>query len=241
MDALILLGAASGLPPLLPVGDGGQGVTGKPGDSLDIAVALAREAIDGVGSRHPGTRFLVDPGHPQARRRLRDDGKLPVAIGERGIVLDSRLLWQADSVRRLPAPVARANEHVDTTAPRVAARAEVTLHRAYRYSRPPRHTWARPSKPLFASSNRVCSRVQRRKRPARSYSATKPRRNPSKSSIASIRQNARPCLWSMAMSSKPDPKLGAGKSRLLARRLREGVMRATLLRFAKTNRVVLSS
>ena len=42
------------------------------------------------------------------------------------------------------------------------------------YSRPPRHTWARPSKPLFASSNRVCSRVQRRKRPARSYSATKP-------------------------------------------------------------------
>src|SRR5260221_1014779 len=84
MDALILLGAASGLPPLLPVGDGDQGVTGKPGDSLDIAVALAREAIDGVGSRHPGTRFLVDPGHPQARRRLRDDGKLPVAIGERG-------------------------------------------------------------------------------------------------------------------------------------------------------------
>jgi hypothetical protein len=28
MDALILLGAASGLPPLLPVGDGDQGVTG---------------------------------------------------------------------------------------------------------------------------------------------------------------------------------------------------------------------
>ena len=35
----------------------------------------------------------------------------------------------------------------------------------------------------------MCSRVQRRKRPARSYSATKPRRIPSKSSIASIRQN----------------------------------------------------
>src|SRR5258706_9775097 len=226
MDALILLGAASGLPPLLPVGDGGQGVTGKPGDSLDIAVALAREAIDGVGSRHPGTRFLVDPGHPQARRRLRDDGKLPVAIGERGIVLELRLLWQADSVRRLPAPVARANEHVDTTARREAARAEVTLAQGVQIlaaSAP--HVGE--SKPLFASSNRVCSRVQRRKRPARSYSATKPRRNPSKSSIASIRQNARPCLWSMAMSSKPDPKLGAGKSRLLARRLRERFMRAT--------------
>ena len=65
---------------------------------------------------------------------------------------------------------------------------------------------------LFAFSNRVCSPVQRG-RPARPYSATKPRRNPSKSFIASIRQNVRRCLWSMAMSSKPDPKLGAGKSR----------------------------
>src|SRR5260370_42227301 len=124
MDALILLGAASGLPPLLPVGDGDQGVTGKPGDSLDIAVALAREAIDGVGSRHPGTRFLGDPGHPQARRRLRDHGKLPAAIGERGIVLELRLLWQAGPGRLLPAPAARANEHVVKTPPRVAAHAE---------------------------------------------------------------------------------------------------------------------
>ena len=49
MDALILLGAASGLPPLLPVGNGDQGVAGQPGDSLDVAIALAREAIDGVG------------------------------------------------------------------------------------------------------------------------------------------------------------------------------------------------
>src|SRR5258708_2362854 len=137
MDALILLGAASGLPPLLPVGDGDQGVTGKPGDSLDIAVALAREAIDGVGSRHPGTRFLVDPGHPQARRRLRDDGKLPVAIGERGIVLELRLLWQADSLPRLPPPVAPPNEHVDTPAPRVAARAEDTLQHVVHIPAPP--------------------------------------------------------------------------------------------------------
>src|SRR4051812_8892249 len=98
MNALILLGAASGLPPLLPVRNGDQGVPGQPGDSLDIAVAPAREAIDGVGPWHQGSRFLVDPGHPQARRCLRDDGKLPVAIGERGIVLELRLLWQADSV-----------------------------------------------------------------------------------------------------------------------------------------------
>ena len=167
---------------------------GQPGDSLDIAVALAREAIDGLRSRHHGTRFLIDPGDPQARRRLRDDGELPVSIRERGIVLELRLLRQADSMRGLPAPVSRANEYVDTTASLPGAVPWLPSHRAYRYSRPPRHAWARPSKPLFAFWNLVCSRVQRRKRPARSYSATKPRRSPSKSSIASIRQNTRPCL-----------------------------------------------
>ena len=125
MDALILLGAAGGLLPLLPVGDCDQDVTGQPGDPLNIAVALAREAIDGVRSRHQGMRFLVDPGHPEARRRLGDDGKLPVAIGKRGIVLELRLLWQADSMRGLPVPVSSANKYVDTTTSREAA--EVTF------------------------------------------------------------------------------------------------------------------
>ena len=125
MDALILLGAADGLLTLLPVGDCDQGVTGQPGDPLNVAVALVREAIDGVRSRHQGMRFLVDPGHPQARRRLGDDGKLPVAIGKRGIVLELRLLRQADSMRGLPVPVASANKYVDTTTSRGAA--EVTF------------------------------------------------------------------------------------------------------------------
>jgi hypothetical protein len=99
----------------------------QPGDSLDISVALAREAIDGVRSRHHGTRFYINPGHPQARRRLRDNGKLSVAIGEGGIVLKRRPLRQADPVRSLPTPVPCANEHVDTTAPSRGGRAEVIL------------------------------------------------------------------------------------------------------------------
>src|SRR5262245_49021996 len=125
MDALILLGAASGLLPLLPVGDCDQGVMGQPGDPLDIAVALAWKAIHGVRSRHHGPRFLVDPGHPKARRLLRDDGKLPVAIRQRGIVLECHLLRQADSMRGLPVPVASANEYVDTTT--FGGAAEVTF------------------------------------------------------------------------------------------------------------------
>src|SRR4051812_22265206 len=227
MDALILLGAASGLPPLLPVGDGDQGVTGQPGDSLDIAVALAREAIDGVGSRHQGVRFLVDPGHPQARRRLRDDGKLLVAIGERGIVLELRLLRQADSVRRLPARVARANEHVDTTAPRVAARSEVTLAQGVQI--------------LAASAPHVGEALKALVRlfePGVQPGATEETgsavvlgdeaaEEPVEVLHRLDQAEARPYLWSMAMSSKPDPKLGAGKSRLLARRLRKRSMRAT--------------
>lgn len=125
MDALILLGAAGALLPLLPVGDCDQRVRRQPGDALDIAVALARKAIDGLRSRHHGLRSLVDPGHPQARRRLRDDGKLPVAIRERGIVLELHPLRQADLMRGLPAPVASANEYVNTTASPGAA--EVTF------------------------------------------------------------------------------------------------------------------
>src|SRR5262245_14113881 len=125
MDALILLGAAGGLLSLLPVGDCDQGVTGQPGDPLDIAVALARKAIHDVRSRHHGLRFLVDPGHPKARRRLRDDGKLAVPIRECGIIFKLHLLRQEDSMRGLPVPVASANEYVDTTISRGAA--EVTF------------------------------------------------------------------------------------------------------------------
>src|SRR5262245_41438280 len=124
MDALILLGAAGGLLPLLPVGDCDQGVMGQPSDPLDIAVALARKAIHGVRSRHHGSRFLVDPGDPKARRLLRDDGKLPVAIRQRGIVLELHLR-QADSMRGLPVPVASTHEYVDTTTSRGAV--EVTF------------------------------------------------------------------------------------------------------------------
>ena len=46
MDRLILLGTAGGLRLLLPIGNSNQRVRRQPGDSLDIAVALVREAID---------------------------------------------------------------------------------------------------------------------------------------------------------------------------------------------------
>src|SRR4029077_19297381 len=70
VDRLILLSTAGRLTGFGAVRDGDQGVAGQPRDPFDVAVALARKAIDGLRPRHHGIGVLIDASHPQAGRRL---------------------------------------------------------------------------------------------------------------------------------------------------------------------------
>src|SRR6266850_587036 len=96
VDRLIFFLKAIGLIRRPSIGYGDQSVPSQPRDSLDIAIALAGEPVNGVRARHDGSLFLIDTSHPQPRRRLRHYGNLLETIGEGRIVLKIRFFWQTD-------------------------------------------------------------------------------------------------------------------------------------------------
>src|SRR4029079_1737762 len=81
--------------------------------SLNVAIALTRETVDGFRLLYNGAGLFVDLTNPKSGGSLRDHGKLPVAVRECSIVLELSALRQLDPVRGCPFTATGANEDLD--------------------------------------------------------------------------------------------------------------------------------